>query len=129
MNTFTMISNTKSSSVFLSPQAIGLVSLLVTLYIGYIIYQAFFGKLSKIPGPSVAKFSNIWRVKTAASGHAPAQFQKLHRQYGSVVRTGPTHISVSDPEQIPVIYGISSKFIKASLMEKQQEISIILTTR
>lgn len=32
----------------------------------------------------------------------------------SIVRTGPTHVSVSDPAQIPVIYGISSKFTKVS---------------
>ncbi|KAJ4154034.1 hypothetical protein LMH87_010498 [Akanthomyces muscarius] len=45
-------------------------------------------------------------------GHAPMEYRRLHSQYGHIVRTGPKHVSVSDPDMIPVIYGIGSKFKK-----------------
>ena len=38
----------------------------------------------------------------------------LHEKYGSVVRTGPTTISISDPSYIPKIYGIGQGFHKVS---------------
>lgn len=71
----------------------------VVAYVGYVYYHAFFGKLAEIPGPTLAKFTSVWKVRVAASGNAPAKFQNLHKKYGSVVRVRPTHVSVSDPDQ------------------------------
>ncbi|KAF8859697.1 cytochrome P450 [Acephala macrosclerotiorum] len=102
-----------STSAFLSSKIPGLVLVLVAIYISYTLYQASFGKLTGLPGPFVARFSSVWRVRSAASGKAPSKFQNPHRKYGSVVRIGPSHVSVSDPAQIPAIYGISSKFTKS----------------
>ncbi|KUJ21456.1 putative cytochrome P450 pisatin demethylase [Mollisia scopiformis] len=90
-----------SISLLFSPQSALLIFLLLLVYISYTIYQAFFGPLSKLPGPLIAKFTNFWRIKNAASGNAPANFQDLHRKYGTVVRTGPNHVSISDPAMIP----------------------------
>jgi hypothetical protein len=36
----------------------------------------------------------------------------LHRKHGKLVRVGPNHVSISDGDTIPQIYGISTKFIK-----------------
>jgi len=92
-----------------------LLLILLTAYICYACYQAFEGTLAKVPGPAIARCSSVWRVRNAASGKAPTNYQNLHKKYGSVVRTGPSHVSVSDPALIPVIYGISSKFMKVSV--------------
>ncbi|CZR58541.1 related to cytochrome P450 oxidoreductase [Phialocephala subalpina] len=102
-----------SGSALLSPMSAGLFLVSIVAYTGYVCYHAFLGVLADLPGPFTARFTNFWRVKSAASGKAPAKFQNLHRKYGSVVRVGPSHVSVSDPAQIPVIYGISSKFTKS----------------
>ncbi|KAH6988450.1 cytochrome P450 [Ilyonectria destructans] len=55
--------------------------------------------LRNIPGP--------W-------GDAPLRYRELHQRYGAIVRTGPNHVSVSDPSMIPVIYGIGRNFKKTS---------------
>ncbi|KAL2059856.1 hypothetical protein VTL71DRAFT_10011 [Oculimacula yallundae] len=73
--------------------------------------------LCKLPGPRVARYSNFWRLRTSNSGFAPQKFRELHRKYGDVVRIGPNHVSISDPSLIPIIYGVSSKFIKSSFYE------------
>jgi hypothetical protein len=99
------ISNVKLATLLL---------ILLTAYICFACYQAFVGALAKVPGPAIARFSSVWRVRNAASGKAPTNYQNLHKKYGSIVRTGPSHVSVSDPTLIPVIYGISSKFTKVS---------------
>lgn len=111
---FTMAFTMDSGSALLSPMGAGLFLVSIVAYTGYVCYHAFLGVLADLPGPFTARFTNFWRVKSAASGKAPAKFQNLHRKYGSVVRVGPIHVSVSDPAQIPVIYGISSKFTKVS---------------
>jgi hypothetical protein len=74
--------------------------------------------LCSLPGPRLARYSNLWRLRNGASGQAPRNFQDLHKTYGKVVRTGPNHVSISDPAIIPIIYGVSSKFIKVCLQDR-----------
>ncbi|KAL2834623.1 cytochrome P450 [Aspergillus pseudoustus] len=45
-------------------------------------------------------------------GKCPTNYQKVHEKYGPIVRVGPNEVSVADPNMIPVIYGIGSKFTK-----------------
>lgn len=71
--------------------------------------------LCSLPGPRLARYSNLWRLRNGASGQAPRNFQDLHKTYGKVVRTGPNHVSISDAAIIPVVYGVSSKFVKVCL--------------
>lgn len=68
--------------------------------------------LRRIPGPFIAKFSNLRNLKNAASGEAQVRCYDLHRKYGPVVRTGPLTVDISDPDVIPTIYGIQSNFTK-----------------
>ncbi|KAL2859238.1 cytochrome P450 [Aspergillus pseudodeflectus] len=46
------------------------------------------------------------------NGDGPANYRKVHEKYGPIVRVGPNEVSVADPNMIPVIYGIGSKFTK-----------------
>ena len=41
-------------------------------------------KHSRIPGPLIAKFSDIWLVWTAIQGHRSEVVHKLHQKYGTV---------------------------------------------
>lgn len=78
----------------------------------YFAWQGHYSGLSDIPGPKLAKYSSLFRFFVVYRGEAPQRYRELHAKYGSIVRTGPNHVSVSDPAMIPVIYGIGRKFNK-----------------
>lgn len=75
--------------------------------------------LRSIPGPFLARFSGSYRFWKICKGNAPQFYQNLHDQYGPIVRTAPNHVSISDPNAISAIYGISSKYLKASPFKKE----------
>jgi hypothetical protein len=69
--------------------------------------------LKNIPGPLLAKFSNIWRfLNHYGQTHIETQ-RKLHEQYGDVVRLGPTTVSVADTSLIKTIYNTRGTFLKS----------------
>ena len=49
-------------------------------------------------------------------GNAHTLYIDLQRRYGKIVRVGPKKVAISDPETIPIIYGISSKYNKVSCL-------------
>jgi len=58
---------------------------------------ALFGPLSKIPGPFIARWTNI-RLKLAVlSGKRMYYIDSLHQKYGHIVRIAPLEVSISDP--------------------------------
>jgi len=74
--------------------------------------------LKKIPGPFLAKFSNIWRfLNHYGQTHIETQ-RKLHEQHGDMVRLGPNTVSVADEGLIKTIYNTRGTFLKVSLDQK-----------
>ncbi|KAF1800882.1 cytochrome P450 [Mucor lusitanicus] len=68
------------------------------------LYVAFFGPLSKVPGPFVAKFMGLPSpIYDMPTGTLFASLKKLHDIHGAIVRTGPTSISVADKDMIKQI--------------------------
>ena len=47
-----------------------------------------------------------------ASGQCYLKLIEAHEKYGPIVRTGPWHISVADPSEIPKVLGVYSKMVK-----------------
>ena len=70
--------------------------------------------LSNIPGPWLAKYTRLWRLYDVYQGDSHHTSIRLHRQHGSLVRIGPNHVSVADPNAIPIIYGLKTKFTKVN---------------
>jgi hypothetical protein len=69
--------------------------------------------LKQLPGPLLAKFSNIWRfLNHYGQTHIETQ-RKLHEQYGDIVRLGPTTVSVADASLIKTIYNTRGTFLKS----------------
>lgn len=68
--------------------------------------------LRSIPGPSLAKFTRLWKLHSVWKGDHHVTAIELHRKYGPLVRIGPKHISVGDADAIPIIYGLNSGFTK-----------------
>ena len=80
---------------------------------------AYVTPLRKLPGPVFARFSKLWRVQFVADGKCPFKYSALHEKYGPMVRTGPKSVDISDPAAIPIVYGISSKFLKACTLSRR----------
>ena len=97
----------------LTTVAISLLALIAVVLL-QCLYSAFKKGLRQLPGPWTAKFSIFYRVSMVFSGRAIEEYRALHEQYGKIVRVGPYHVSINDPEALQKIYGISSQFQKVS---------------
>ena len=86
-----------------------LTSLLI-LYYGRALYGS---SLRDIPGPFLAKVTALYRVSMFWRGDGRAQVLMLHQKYGPVVRTGPRHVLVADPDALSVIYGTTFPKVRA----------------
>lgn len=72
--------------------------------------------LREIPGPFLAKFSNLWRLIETWKGHYERTVQDLHRRHGNIVRTGPNIVSLTDPDAIESIYGVKADLPKVGVV-------------
>ncbi|KAL7910358.1 putative cytochrome P450 monooxygenase [Trichoderma velutinum] len=69
--------------------------------------------LWSIPGPWWRQFTDVFQFIDAVKGKTTASLQRLHQQYGSIVRLGPDTVSISDPGMIAAVYGIRSNLPKS----------------
>ena len=79
------------------------------LYVVLVRYRA---GLRDIPGLWFASVSSIWRFAVVWKQDMPATSVRLHEEYGPLVRIGPHHVSVADPEALKVIYGADGRYHK-----------------
>lgn len=68
--------------------------------------------LRHIPGPFVAKFSNVWLALGARKGKKFAWVHWAHERYGRVVRVGFNHVSIAEPEGLQAVYAHGNGFLK-----------------
>lgn len=68
--------------------------------------------LQRVPGPFVARLTPLYRIHLLWSGRCIKKFEKLHKQFGSVVRTGPNHVITSDQDAVFTIYDAGWRFPK-----------------
>ena len=82
-----------------------LISFLVVKSI-FAVYNAWFGPLSRFPGPVIRKFSKIPLAVQRFRGHDGTITQDLHHRYGPVVRIAPRVLSfIGTPQTWKDIYG------------------------
>jgi cytochrome P450 len=93
------------SSVYLVLATVGLLLLSSVIRSYY--------RLSQIPGPLLAKCTDLWRLLKVKRGDSHDTFVALHEQYGDFVRIGPNCVLISKPDAIPMIYGIQKGFVKS----------------
>lgn len=70
-----------------------------------IIYNLFLHPLRKYPGPKLYAISRLPLTYAWLSGSAHKRIQKLHRQYGDVVRVAPNELIFGYPEAFNDIMG------------------------
>lgn len=68
----------------------------------------FWDPLASVPGPFWARWSPIWMIYHSLKGDMHREMIRLHQKHGPIVRTGPYEVSVSDPDAVQVIYGLTS---------------------
>lgn len=85
------------------------VLILTIVHILQVVYQP---GLRTLPGHWLASFSRLYKIFLVYDGRCPEKERAMHKRYDPVVRTGPYHVSFSDPTAIPSIYGIVPNFRK-----------------
>ncbi|TFK81542.1 high nitrogen upregulated cytochrome P450 monooxygenase 2 [Polyporus arcularius HHB13444] len=66
-----------------------------------------FHPLWRYPGPVWCRTTKFWHAALATTGAQPKYLQRLHEQYGDVVRFGPNDVSIRDPSLIGALMGSS----------------------
>ncbi|KAF8989690.1 high nitrogen upregulated cytochrome P450 monooxygenase 2 [Cyathus striatus] len=62
--------------------------------------------LYKYPGPILAKCTKLWGIYQTYTGKAHIATLGLHRKYGSVVRTGPNELSITEVDAVQPVLGL-----------------------
>ncbi|KAF4950438.1 hypothetical protein FSARC_13196 [Fusarium sarcochroum] len=76
-------------------------------------YRSFFHRLNRFPGPFVARLSNVYATVLAnKEEHMYEEVQKLHHQYGDIVRIGPSEISIANPQAFRILHANNSPVSK-----------------
>ena len=90
------------------------IAICLTLLCLYYLSTLFAYGLWDLPGPTLAKVSNLWRLIEAWKGHQELALQDLHRKHGKLVQIGPNVISITDPDAIEIIFGIKTDLPKVN---------------
>ncbi|KAF2165914.1 hypothetical protein M409DRAFT_55282 [Zasmidium cellare ATCC 36951] len=96
-----------------STSPVFLLATILAIPFAYVIYQTYFHPLASIPGPFWARLTRLWITKHSWDGDMHTTIIALHKKHGSLVRTGPNEVSVSDLAAIKTIYGAGTKFRKS----------------
>ncbi len=94
----------------------------------YILYVKYCTGLSRVPGPWLASISGIWRFLVVWNQDMPLTSLRLHQKYGPLVRIGPTHVSIADPEALKIIYGPDSRYQKVLLALEPPSFQTLIDT-
>ncbi|PTB37642.1 uncharacterized protein TrAFT101_005480 [Trichoderma asperellum] len=75
------------------------------------IYRLYFHPLSHIPGPKLAACSHLYEFyyNVILSGKYLFEMEKMHQQYGPIIRINPREVHINDPTFYDEIYASSSR--------------------
>ncbi|EME45021.1 hypothetical protein DOTSEDRAFT_33623 [Dothistroma septosporum NZE10] len=93
-------------------------AVLAAVRISATIFQALRNPLNRVPGPWLAKFSNLPLKLAVITGKRVYYIQTQHERYGPYVRISPNEIAVNDPKGFKQIHGINSGFEKSDWYKK-----------
>ncbi|KAL4786221.1 cytochrome P450-domain-containing protein [Aspergillus varians] len=74
-------------------------------------------RLSDIPAPGLAAWTNFWLLRQARSGRRFLAVDEAHKKHGKLIRIAPRHISIADDAAIQAVYGHGNGFIKADFYD------------
>jgi hypothetical protein len=89
-------------------------SSIILIAISSLVWGYLKSPIRNIPGPFLAKFTNLWRFFDSYGGRPELTQRILHERYGSAVRLGPNVVSINDPTVIRTVYSTKGEFLKES---------------
>lgn len=86
--------------------------LLCLALVSHLAWNYFTAGAVSVPGPFLAKLTNVWRFFDVAKGRTEKTLYALHNRYGDYVRLGPNVVSVRNLDAVKTIYGIKGGYRK-----------------
>lgn len=87
---------------------------LVFLVAARCVHRVLFHPLRHVPGPIIAKCTNLWLYYHYFVGDQCSVIQRLHQRYGPILRVAPNEVEIAKGEALWPIYGKDGGFDKAS---------------
>ncbi|KAI9798355.1 MAG: hypothetical protein M1835_000018 [Candelina submexicana] len=78
------------------------------------VYRIYFHQLARLPGPLLARISDLDAVLHTLMGTRHLRIHGLHQKYGDVVRFAPNWVAVNSVEGLNAIYGIGANTNKGA---------------
>ena len=78
----------------------------------FLVLRSILSPLRSVPGPTTARFTNLWYLNKVRQGHFDLVAWQLRKKHGPVFRVGPNFFIVDSPEVIKPAYGVGTKFNK-----------------
>ncbi|KAI1270202.1 cytochrome P450 [Xylariaceae sp. FL1019] len=102
-----------------------------TLLASILAYRIWFHPLSRagFQGPLYMRTSKLWHVWQCRHSTNHLIMEKLYKQYGDFIRTGPSEITIFDPEVFMVTDGPKTDCVKSEWYDLLFPESSLLTTR
>ncbi|KAL0959891.1 hypothetical protein HGRIS_011559 [Hohenbuehelia grisea] len=69
------------------------------------------------PGPFLAKFTDLWLGWVSAHGHRSEVVHHMHQKYGPIVRLAPNHVSIAEPDALPIVYAHGNGALKSEFYD------------
>ena len=100
----------------------GAVIIFAHIVLASIIYRFCLDPLRHVPGPTAARFTELWRTRRYALGGWRQDILDLHDKYGPVVRIAPNEISFVDKDALVQVYGhfTGTKKVSPSILTLRQ---------
>ncbi|KAF1811223.1 trichodiene oxygenase [Eremomyces bilateralis CBS 781.70] len=95
----------------------GIVTFLVVYYVGVAIYRLFLSPLAKFPGPKFAGLTRWYEgyYEIIKSGSYSRRIDRMHDEYGPIVRVAPDEIHIRDPDFWDDVYSKNPKIQVAKI--------------
>ncbi|KAI0399894.1 cytochrome P450 [Xylaria palmicola] len=82
---------------------------LAGLFASMTVYRLYFHRLRSFRGPRLAAVSKLWHVWHVRDSTNHLFLQRIHDEYGSIVRTGPNEITIFDPAAFELLDGFGNE--------------------
>ncbi|KAF9884957.1 hypothetical protein FE257_000867 [Aspergillus nanangensis] len=90
------------------------IPLLLYLLYHLILFPLVRSDLRSIPGPLLAKLTDLYRLWLVRTGSVHEHHLRLHQRYGPFVRLGPNNVSVGSPLALPILYNTRTRYPKSA---------------
>ncbi|KAI9823703.1 MAG: hypothetical protein M1819_001147 [Sarea resinae] len=93
----------------------------VLYLVGLAVYRLRYSPLAKFPGPKLAALT-LWYefyYDSIKRGRYSFEIEKMHREYGPIIRINPNELHINDPDYFDQLYGSHAKLDKYNFIARQ----------